>query len=151
MRFSRGECKSSPNRTTVSVRKLLAIISVVAVVAGAACSKVSDEPRLGGAHPSWSQPGVLRVALPQDLKSLNSFLASSTAEGFVERLMFEPLISADEHGTPVPILVRAVPSIENGGISADGLTIVYHLRRDIHWSDGVALTSKDVRWSWQAI
>ena len=106
---------------------------------------------MSATHSGWTQPGVLRVALPQDVKSLNSFLASSTAEGFVERLMFEPLISADEHGTPVPILVLAVPSTDNGGISADGLRIVYHLRPDIRWSDGVPLTSKDVRWSWQAI
>jgi len=138
-------------RTRVSIRKLLSVVCAVAVGGSVACSKVSDRTGTIGAHPVSMEPGVLRVALPQDLKSLNVFLSSSTAEGFVERLMFEPLISADQHGTPVPILVLAVPSIDNGGISADGLMIVYHLRRDIRWSDGVALTSKDVRWSWQAI
>jgi len=138
-------------RRRVGIRKLLFIVCAVVVSGFVACSKVSDRAGVSATYAGWAQPGVLRVALPQDVKSLNALLASSTAEGFVERLMFEPLISADEHGTPVPILVVSVPSIDNGGISADGLTIVYHLRRDIHWSDGVALTSKDVRWSWHAI
>jgi peptide/nickel transport system substrate-binding protein len=65
--------------------------------------------------------------------------------------MFEPLISADARGNPVPILAVAIPTRSNGGISNDGLTITYHLRRDARWSDGVPVTSKDVKWSWQAI
>jgi peptide/nickel transport system substrate-binding protein len=138
-------------RTRVGVRKLLLLVCAVVWGGSVACSKVSDQTAMSGTHAGTVQPGILRVALPQDVKSLNSLLGSSTAEGFVERLMFEPLISADEHGVPVPILVRVIPTIDNGGISTDGLTIVYHLRRDIRWSDGVALTSKDVRWSWQAI
>jgi peptide/nickel transport system substrate-binding protein len=138
-------------RTRVGPRTLLSLVCAVVCSGCVACSRVSDQSAIGGTHTGTTRPGILRVALPQDLKSLNSLLASSTAEGFVERLMFEPLISADVHGVPVPILVREVPSIDNGGISADGLTIVYHLRRDIRWSDGVALTSMDVRWTWQAI
>ena len=94
---------------------------------------------------------MLRVALPQDVKTLNPLLDSTTADGFVDRLMFEPLISADSHGNPVPILALAVPSWSNGGISKDGLTITYHLRGNARWSDGVPVTSADVKWSWQAI
>ncbi|HMF29140.1 MAG TPA: ABC transporter substrate-binding protein, partial [Candidatus Cybelea sp.] len=37
------------------------------------------------------------------------------------------------------------------GISSDGLTIRYRLRRDVSWSDGVAVTARDVIWSWRAI
>ena len=44
-----------------------------------------------------------------------------------------------------------MPTIENGGISRDGLTITYHMRKGAKWSDGVPVTSKDVKWSWQAI
>src|SRR5580704_8554260 len=52
---------------------------------------------------------------------------------------------------PVPILATNVPSQANGGISADGLTIRYHLRADAKWSDGVPVTSRDVAWTWSAI
>ena len=65
--------------------------------------------------------------------------------------MFEPLLSADSHGSPVPMLAAVVPTQANGGISSDGLTIRYRLRRNVHWSDGVPVTARDVIWSWWAI
>jgi peptide/nickel transport system substrate-binding protein len=103
-----------------------------------------------GRH-SWTRAGVLRIALTEEPKDLNPLLFGTTGEGFVDRLMFEPLLSADPKGNPVPMLAETVPTQANGGVSADGLTIVYHLRRDARWSDGVAVTAKDVRFSWDAI
>lgn len=104
-----------------------------------------------GERHRWTQPGVLRVAIPQDVKTLNPLLGSSTVDFFVQRLMFEPLLSADPRGNPVPMLAREVPTVENGGISRDGLTISYHLRSGMRWSDGVPVSSEDVKWSWSAI
>ena len=98
-----------------------------------------------------SAGAVLRIAVPQDPKTLNPLLSSNTIDGFVQRLMFEPLISADEHGRPVPVLVTGVPSVENGGVSRDGLRITYTLRPDVRWSDGVQVTSRDVKFSANAI
>ncbi len=79
------------------------------------CSRRANEA--GGRHP-WTQPGVLRVALNEEPKDLNPLLAGTTPEIFVERLMFEPLVSADPRGNPVPMLAAAVPTPANGGISA---------------------------------
>ena len=31
------------------------------------------------------------------------------------------------------------------------MTITYHLRKNARWSDGVPVTARDVKWSWQAI
>ena len=115
------------------------------------CTKVSTNTSVPGGRHSWTQPGVLRVAVPQDVKSLNPLLSSSTVDGFVDRLLFEPLLSADPSGHPVPILASVVPTQANAGISADGLTITYRLRPGIRWSDGVAVSSADVRWTWTAI
>lgn len=115
-----------------------------------ACSKVSTGAGEGQRH-SWTQPGVLRVAVQSDLKNLNPLLNSNTTDVFVERLMFEPLLTADAKGNPLPMLAEQVPTLANGGISADGLTITYHLHKGAKWTDGVPVTSRDVRWSWQAI
>src|ERR1700733_4160284 len=49
------------------------------------------------------------------------------------------------------MLASRVPTAANGGISRDGLTVTYRLRPDAKWSDGVAVTSADVRWSWEAL
>ncbi|HUY40657.1 MAG TPA: peptide ABC transporter substrate-binding protein [Candidatus Dormibacteraeota bacterium] len=104
----------------------------------------------GGRH-AWTVPGDLRIAIQGDLKNLNPLLASNTTDVFVARLMFEPLVSADARGNPVPMLAAQVPTLENGGVSRDGLAITYHLRRDAYWTDGVPVTARDVKWSWQAI
>jgi peptide/nickel transport system substrate-binding protein len=122
---------------------LLAVALVVT-----SCEKSSIESN--GRH-SWTKPGVLRVAISFEPKNLNPLLFATTGEGFVDRLMFEPLLSADRRGNPVPMLAAAVPSQANGGISRDGLTIRYSLRRDARWTDGVPVTARDVIWSWQAI
>ena len=49
----------------------------------------------------------------------------------------------DDQNAPVPVLLAEMPSLENGGISADGKTITLKLRDDIAWSDGTPLTSED--------
>ena len=127
-------------------RAPLLLLAGVTLLAG--CTKSAQATH--GRHP-WSRAGVLRVAIGEEPKNLNPLLAGTVPEIFVDRLMFEPLISADAHGNPVPILAQTVPTQANGGISRDGLTITYRLRHDVRWSDGVALTARDVRWSWQAI
>ncbi|HLY02236.1 MAG TPA: peptide ABC transporter substrate-binding protein [Candidatus Cybelea sp.] len=120
--------------------------AVVAFLAG--CTKNESAP---GMRHQWTHAGLLRVAVTEEPKNLNPLLAGTTIEIFVDRFMFEPLVSADARGNTVPMLAAVVPSQGNGGISADGLTITYHLRRDAAWSDGVPVTARDVAWSWRAI
>jgi peptide/nickel transport system substrate-binding protein len=128
------------------VKRLLALAVLAGLLAG--CSKVASDS--GGEH-SWTQPGVLRVAIQAEPKNLNPLLTSNTTDVFIARFMFLPLIQPNGQGVQQPLLATAVPSTSNGGISADGLTITYHLRKDVKWSDGVAFTSKDVTWTWHAI
>jgi peptide/nickel transport system substrate-binding protein len=123
-------------------------LACAALLLAVSCTRVSTG--IAGRH-EWTQPGILRVAVSNEPKNLNPLLASSERDVFIDRLMFEPLVTADPHGNPVPMLAVAVPDLRNGGISRDGLTIVYHLRRDVRWTDGLAVTSTDVRWSWLAI
>jgi peptide/nickel transport system substrate-binding protein len=94
----------------------------------------------------------LRIAVGTPPNSLNPILATNTDEGMIDRLMFDVLVSVDASGkNPVPMLAAEVPTLENGGISKDGLTITYHLRRNVVWHDGVPFTSKDVAFTWDAI
>jgi peptide/nickel transport system substrate-binding protein len=129
------------------LRSITKTITAAAVLALAlvACTKT------GGTQHSWTKPGFLRVAIQADLKNLNPLLNSNTTDVFTDRLMFEPLLTADDKGNPLPMLATDVPTLENGGVSANGMTITYHLRHDVKWSDGVGLTAADVKWSWQAI
>lgn len=116
------------------------------LLAGCSRSAIGGDGRHNG-----TEPGVLRVAVVTEPKSLNPLLATDTTDGFIDRLMFEPLVSANPKGDPVPMLADVVPTLTNGGISKDGLTITYRLRKDATWTDGTPVTSQDVKFSWQAI
>jgi peptide/nickel transport system substrate-binding protein len=59
-------------------------------------------------------------------------------------LLHRSLITIDPSGRLVPDAAREVPTRENGGISADGRTITYHLKPDLHFSDGSPLQAADV-------
>jgi len=45
--------------------------------------------------------------------------------------------------------VTVIPTQRNGGISADGKTITWHLRHGVKWSDGVPFDSSDVTYTWR--
>lgn len=100
------------------------------------------------------EPGnVVRFDLAADPHNLNPlFLAPDAAsvEQQVARLVFEPFIDLDAGGRPVPALLAEIPTPANGGVSADGRTIVYRLR-PIRWSDGRPVTSDDVLFTLRAI
>ena len=129
------------------MNRLALAIAAAALLAG--CTKVAGGAA-GGDH-SWTVPGLLRVAIQSEPKNLDTLLASNTTDNMVTRLIFDPLIDADAAGEPVPILATEVPTLENGGISKDGLTVTYHLHPGVKFSDGFPLTSKDVKFTWQAM
>ncbi len=91
------------------------------------------------------------IAMTSSLKTLNPLLSTEESEAQAEVLVLDPLVTTDDRGNNIPILAAKVPTRENGGISKDGLSITYHLRHNVRWHDGVAFTSRDVQFSWQAI
>lgn len=105
------------------------------------------------AAPAVSPAGIVRFDVSSDPASLNPLFARADA-GVVDQqlahLVFEPFFDLDERGRAVPELLREIPSLANGGISADGRTLVYRLR-PVVWSDGVPLTSEDVLFTLRAI
>ena len=130
------------------MKRIIALAAAAAALAG--CGKVASNDAISGRHP-WTQPGTLRIAIQTEPKNLNPLLTSNTIDVFVDRFLFEPLISPNDKGVQVPMLALQVPATDNGGISKDGLAITYHLRHDVKWTDGVPVSSADVKWSWQAI
>jgi len=48
----------------------------------------------------------------------------------------------------IPSLAVEVPSVDNGGISADGLTYTFKLREGVTFHDGTAFSADDVKYSW---
>ncbi len=123
-----------------------------ALVAFAGCTRVNDDaPGAAAARHAWTVPDTLRVTSGLVPRTLNPLLATQTIEASLNRLVFDILVTCDSKGDLVPDLASEVPTTANGGISRDGLTITYHLRRGVKWHDGVPFTSKDVAFSFAAI
>ena len=84
-------------------------------------------------------------------KNLNPIYGTNTSENFLASLAFDELVTNDPQGNDVPDLAAVVPTQTNGGISSDGKTVTYRLRRGVKWQDGAPFTSVDVKFSWQAV
>lgn len=97
-----------------------------------------------------SAPGVLRIASAQ-VDNLNPVLSGGGSSTYLAFLWAAWLYIQDPQGNLVPELATDVPSTANGGISADGLTITYHLRRGVRWQDGYPFDARDVIFTWRAI
>lgn len=106
---------------------------------------------MGGHHNAWTHPGILRVGDTRTPDNLNRMLGTLTVDTELGSLWCARLFVVDDHETLQPELATVVPTRSNGGISADGRTITYHLRPGVVWHDGVPFQSGDVRFSWQQV
>jgi peptide/nickel transport system substrate-binding protein len=94
---------------------------------------------------------TLTMGIYQEPETLNSYIGVQTVITYVHKPFAEYLIDVNEKGEYFPVLAAEVPTVENGGVSKDGLTITYKLRKGVKWSDGAPFTSADVKFTWQAV
>lgn len=97
------------------------------------------------------QGSTLNIAMYQEPESLNPYLSVQTVVNVVAVTVMNSLLDIDPKGNFIPGLAAQVPTTENGGISEDGLTLTYKLREGVKWADGTPFTSKDVKFTWDAI
>lgn len=133
------------------MRKLAALLLTAGFIAG--CTKVGTQggTATGSSGPtgpnSFTQAHTLRYATAEDISSLNPHLSQQTTLGLMSSLTMAFLIKWDHQNQPIPELATEVPTKANGGVSDDGLTITYHLRKDAKWSDGAPFNADDVVFS----
>lgn len=83
--------------------------------------------------------------------TLNPLLSDLLPTAEVCSLIYSGLVTNNEKGEFLPDLAVDVPSLSNGGVSPDGLTVTYHLRSGVTWHDGTPFTAEDVKFTWQTI
>ncbi len=105
----------------------------------------------GPAYPQARRGGTLNFALYQEPELLNTYIGTQTALGEVTIFTVEGLVDYNEKGEYFPRLATEVPTRQNGGVSADGKSITYHLKEGLKWSNGQAVTCEDVKFTWQAV
>jgi peptide/nickel transport system substrate-binding protein len=123
-----------------------------AFVAGillAACTKQGGGP--GGAGNPWTEHGVLRFAESSEPSSLNVMLNASAVSGDLSMFIYSYAVRYNDKAQPVPDALVEIPTVANGDVTKDGLTLKYKLRRNIKWQDGKPLTCTDLKFTWQAV
>ncbi len=96
---------------------------------------------------AWAERGAdgqVNIIYWQAPSILNPYLSSGTKDVESSSLVLEPLAGFDEKGAIFPRLAVDIPTVDNGGISADLKTITWKLKPDLKWSDGTPVTSADV-------
>lgn len=105
--------------------------------------------------PSSGGPGApasaLTIAQQREPRALNPALENGQSSTEWGMLLFSYMVKYDDAGRMVGDAAERVPTLENGGISKDGLTVTYHLRRGIRFADGTPLTARDCVWSVRAV
>ena len=131
----------------VRARRML----LVTLVAVAGCGRGGcGSTREPGTHPIAGGPpqrgGTVVVAIPAEPKSLMPYapLAQGTPASDILVLLFPYLIATE------PDLVSYAPQLaQSWEWEPDGKSLVFHLRADARWEDGVPVTAEDVRFSYE--
>jgi peptide/nickel transport system substrate-binding protein len=93
--------------------------------------------------------GPLRVLWWQAPTLLNPHFATGTKDQDGSRIFYEPLGAFDPDGNVVPILAERAPSLQNGDLAKDGMSVVWRLKKGVTWHDGKPFTADDVVFNWE--
>ena len=117
------------------------LILMHAGVAKAQASTYKPTKRGGG--------GVLKLIEWQGPTMLNPHFATGVKDGIGSRVFYEPLAQWDADANLQPVLAAEIPSRSNGGLAADGLSVIWKLKHGVKWHDGQPFTADDVIFNWQ--
>jgi peptide/nickel transport system substrate-binding protein len=95
--------------------------------------------------------GPLKLLYWQAVTLLNPHFAVGTKDQEGSRIFYEPLAGWDSEGNLVPVLAAEIPSKENDGLSEDGLSVIWKLKRGVKWHDGMPFTADDVVFNWEYV
>ena len=115
-------------------------------------STTTSQAAQAAAQPTPQATGPqVRLTLNQEPDTLNPFYSGLRATFTVTQAIFNGLVVVNEQGDYEGDLAMEVPTVQNGGVSADGLTITYKLRQGVKWADGQPFSADDVKFTYDAI
>ena len=139
--------------------KYLSVLLLLALVASACAAPAAAPTTDGGdaapaadtAAGTEAAEKQIIYALYQEPELLNPFIATQTAAAETYQFAVEGLLGVNPDGDRFPVLAQEVPSIENGLVSEDGLTVTYNLKEGVVWSDGEPFSCDDVLFTYETV
>src|SRR6266705_524812 len=95
--------------------------------------------------------GIVKTLWWQAPTLLNPHFANGTKDQDASRIFYEPLASYDPDGNLVPVLAAEVPSVPNGGVAKNGLSVTWRLKKNVVWHDGKPFTADDMVFNWEYV
>jgi peptide/nickel transport system substrate-binding protein len=95
--------------------------------------------------------GIVKTLWWQAPTLLNPHFANGTKDQDASRIFYEPLAAYDPDGNLMPVLAVEVPSLQNGAVAKDGLSVVWRLKKNVVWHDGKPFTADDVVFNWEYV
>ena len=105
---------------------------------------------LAAAAPAFGQEtpsGQIVLGFSQEPTVFNPHMPHIEVDEGIHYAIFDALFDVDPDGKLYPLLAAEVPTVENGGISADGLSWKVKLREGVTWHDGTPFTAEDVKFT----
>lgn len=119
----------------------LVVLALVALLALAAAPALAQ----------GDKSDTLNIALQQELDTLNPIYTQMWYGTTVHDLFLAPAWWIDDEGQAIPAIASEIPSVENGGVSADGTIITIKIRDNAVWSDGEPITADDFIFTYNMI
>jgi len=119
------------------------LVGLAGLVTVAACGSGTT-----GTSTGLASSQVLHFPVLQDPKTWDPGRIDAEVDSEIVQNVFDNLWRFDNNLNLVPDIASQVPTVANGGISADGLTYTVHLNQNVKFNNGDAVTSKDVVYSW---
>jgi peptide/nickel transport system substrate-binding protein len=134
-----------PNR-----RQLLTMTAAAGALAWLG-PKLGWTERAFAATPPAKPTGQAVIGLSQEPTVFNPLLVHIEVDEAVYFNLFSALWRVDPKGVFVPDLVSEIPTVENGGLSADGLQWRIKLKPNVQWHDGASFTAEDIKFNIELI
>jgi peptide/nickel transport system substrate-binding protein len=96
--------------------------------------------------------GIAVLIIPEEPANLNYYLAEAAiVQQVSDATSSVGLTTVDENGEFRPELAVELPTLDNGGLSADLKTVTWKLKPGLKWSDGEPITSDDIKFTWEVL
>ena len=132
---------------TVLFSIMAILVSISLLITSACSSKTTSTTTTATTTTTSSSPQILRLNLAAEPDSIDPNQASWADDKSVISQCFEGLLSFNADGSLKADVATVIPTVANGGISADGLTITFKLKNNVTWSDGTKVTANDFVYS----
>ena len=126
-------------------------LALLAACAPAIAPGEEAAPAASQATGASAESNSVVIGMHQELEFLNVLYTQGGNSLSAAKMAQRGLLFLDADSNWVGELATEVPTVANGGISADGLQITYNLREGVTWHDGEAVTSADVLATWEMI